>query len=189
MWLRNSWNIVFGGSGKPDIVIVGGWPFFSSIPLFHKNGIPVVFLDCGAVPLTGYTNGSLTTQKKLQDLRKKFLPYTSAIVAISDFIATSQSKPDTNNQLPVITILLGADHLNFNIWQSGNSYNQEILDTLLKSIKDQGKKCILNLGRWEPNCYKNSEAIFNIMRRIITKNPDSVLLYLPIPQILKYLLI
>src|SRR5213593_2194770 len=33
-WLERSWDRCFSGSSSPDIVIVGGWPFFSAIPFF-----------------------------------------------------------------------------------------------------------------------------------------------------------
>jgi len=64
-WLVDNWNILFDANEKPDIVLVGGWPFFSSISFFSKIGIPTIFLDCGAVPLDGYSGGILITQKKI----------------------------------------------------------------------------------------------------------------------------
>ena len=94
--------------------------FLSSIQVFKKLGIPVVFLDCGAVPLEGYSNGFLLTQKKLRELRKKYLKDVTSIIAISNFIATTQSMVDTDNKIPVCYILLGADHLEMKIWQIKN---------------------------------------------------------------------
>jgi glycosyltransferase involved in cell wall biosynthesis len=177
-WLNKNWDVFFSDSNKPDIVLIGGWPFFSSIQVFQKYRIPVIFFDCGAVPLTGYTNGFLILQKKLQELRKKYLQQVTAIIAISDFIATSQSKVDSNNQIPVFTILLGADHLDLKIWQKNAMHKKNSMITFFDSIKNKGKLCILNLGRWEPNCYKNSEAIFEIMRKIKTNYPNSGLFVL-----------
>jgi len=181
-WINNNWNTFFNDSNKPDIVVIGGWPFFSSIPIFKKWGIPVVFLDCGAVPLEGYTGGFLITQKKLRELRKTYLKDATSIIAISDFIATTQSKADTDNKIPVYKILLGADHLDLKIWQMHNSYKKSTIINSFATIKNEGRHCILNLGRWEPNCYKNSETIFEIMRRIKTKSPDSVLFILNDPS-------
>ena len=28
MWINNQWNTFFNNSNKPDIVVIGGWPFF-----------------------------------------------------------------------------------------------------------------------------------------------------------------
>lgn len=180
-WINNSWNTFFNDSNKPDIVVIGGWPFFSSIPVFKKLGIPVVFLDCGAVPLEGYTNGILITQKKLRELRKKYLKDATSIIAISDFIATTQSKVDTDNKIPVYKILLGADHFDMKNWQMNNLHNKSSIINSFDETKNEGKRCILNLGRWEPNCYKNSESIFDIMRKIKSKLPNSVLFVLNDP--------
>jgi glycosyltransferase involved in cell wall biosynthesis len=181
-WINNSWNNFFIDSNKPDIVVIGGWPFFSSIPIFKKWGIPVVFLDCGAVPLEGYTNGFLIIQKKLRELRKKYLKDATSIIAISDFIATTQSKADTDNKIPVCKILLGADHLDMKIWQMNNSNKKSTIINSFNEIKNKGKHCILNLGRWEPNCYKNSEALFDIMRKIQKKVPNTISIVLNEPS-------
>jgi len=180
-WINNKWNTFFINSDMPDVVIIGGWPFFSSIPFFKNLGIPVIFLDCGAVPLKGYTNGVLITQKKLREMRKKYLKDATFIIAISDFIATTQSKPDTDNKIPVCKILLGADHLDMKIWQMKNADKKSTIIDSFNAIKNEGNQCILNLGRWEPNCYKNSEAIFEIMRKINAKLPNSVLFVLNDP--------
>jgi len=180
-WLNKKWDAFFNDTNKPDIVLIGGWPFFSSIQVFRKYRIPVIFFDCGAVPLAGYTDGFLITQKKLQELRKKYLQQATAIIAISEFIAATQSKVDTNNQIPVFTILLGADHLDLKIWQKNTLYTKDTIIDFFNLIKNQGKRCILNLGRWEPNCYKNSEAIFDIMRKIKTNYPNSCLFVLSDP--------
>jgi len=181
-WINSRWNSFFNESNKPDIVIIGGWPFFSTIPFFKKMEIPVIFLDCGAVPLEGYTNGVLVTQQKLREMRKKYLKDASSIIAISDFIATTQSKVDTDNQIPVNKILLGADHLDMKIWKMRSSNNKSRIIDSFNAIKNEGKHCILNLGRWEPNCYKNSESVFDIMRKIKEKLPNTVLFVLNDPS-------
>lgn len=181
-WIKNNWNKIFNDLNKPDVIVVGGWPFFSSISFFKKMGIPVIFLDCGAVPLEGYTNGMLVIQKKLRDMRRKYLRDATSIIAISDFIATTQSKTDTDTTIPISTILLGADHLDMKIWGIKDlDVNSPIICSFNK-IKKAGKQCILNLGRWEPNCYKNSEAIFDIMRKIHLNKPDSILFVLAPPS-------
>ncbi len=177
-WLNRSWNTLFNGSDTPDVVVIGGWPFISAIPFFTKMGIPVVFFDGGAVPLEGYSNGSLIVQKKLRELRKKYLKDAAAVIAISDFIARTQSNADTDTAIPVYKILLGADHLNLESREKITSYKKSAIINSFDAIKNEGRRCILNLGRWEPGCYKNSEAIFDILRKIIIKSPRSTLFIL-----------
>ena len=115
-WLAETWLRHFNEETSPDIVLVGGWPFFKSMPYFRKKGARVVFLDCGAVPLEGYTGGALLAQQKVRELRKQYLTSATCITAISDFIAKSQSKVDSQGAVPVRTVLLGADHMEMTVW-------------------------------------------------------------------------
>jgi glycosyltransferase involved in cell wall biosynthesis len=181
-WLKNKWNTIFIDSNKPDVVLIGGWPFFTSIQFFKHKGIPVVFFDCGSVPVDGYTGVSLTTQQKLKKLRHNFLPAASAVVAISQFIADSQSTTDTDHKIPVFPVLLGADHMDMNLWQGGKADKTPEIIEKLGLLKKNGHCCILNLGRWEPHCYKNSEAAFDIIRAIRKEIPTCTLLVLDDPQ-------
>lgn len=187
-WLEQNWNGYFNDNNKPDAVLIGGWPFFSTIGFFKKLGIKTIFIDCGAVPLDGFSGGAKTIQEKLRRLRKQFLPETSLIVGISEFIVNSQSKIDAENKAPTKTVLLGADHMEMAVWESNKAawdFNNipspksfGSYAELFKSLHAEGKKIILNLGRWEPNCYKNSEASFDVMRQIIKFFPDCLLLIL-----------
>jgi glycosyltransferase involved in cell wall biosynthesis len=181
-WLKNTWGNLFDNDNKPDIILSGGWPFFSSIPFFRGLGIPVVFFDCGAVPLKGYTDGFLITQKKLREQRQRYLADVTAIIAISDFIANTQSRIDIEYERPVKTIHLGADHLEMNIWQDSCDSPKNSCAKKFDLVKKTGKHCILNLGRWEPGCYKNSEAIFEIFRRIKKEVPDCIIVVLDTPS-------
>lgn len=177
-WLEINWDKLFGEKERPDIVLVGGWPFFASIPFFKQKCKHVIFFDCGAVPLDGFTGGALITQQKLRELRKEFLKETTQIIGISDFIVNTQSIVDSPNT-PVKTILLGADHMEMTIWSSNSADSTSNYDiNLIESYKASGKKIILCLGRWEPGCYKNSHAAFDIMEKVINEIPDSILLIL-----------
>lgn len=180
-WLEQNWNEYFNANNKPDAVLIGGWPFFSAIHFFKKVGIKTIFMDCGAVPLEGFSGGAKNVQEKLRRLREQFLPETSLIVGISEFIVNSQSKIDVENKVPTKTILLAADHMEMTVWDSNNlhlSKSSGYETNLLKPLQIEGKKIILNLGRWEPNCYKNSEASFDVMRQIMKFFPNCVLLIL-----------
>jgi glycosyltransferase involved in cell wall biosynthesis len=184
-WLEQSWERCFAGSSSPDVVIVGGWPFFSAIPFFRRAGAKVVFMDHGAVPLRGYTGRALYIQQKLRALRKQFLKSASCIVAGSDFTARSQSLVDSAGAAPVSSILWGADHLESPTWsanqlprsrtaaQSGHSAT-----AIHDSLKSQRRRTILALGRWEPGSYKNSEAAFDLMERLRGEVPNCALLVL-----------
>jgi len=52
------------------------------------------------------------------------------------------------------------------------------LPELLSSLRAQSKKIVLCLGRWEPGCYKNSQAAFEVMEKLTASYPDCVLLVL-----------
>lgn len=184
-WLEQNWSRHFNPDNKPDVVLLGGWPFFSAINFFKKAGIKTVFMDCGAVPLEGFSGGGKIVQEKLRRLRKQFLPELSLIIGISEFIVSSQSKIDTENKVPAKKILLGADHMEMTVWDSNDlnlSKSSGNKADLLKPLKSQGEKIILNLGRWEPDCYKNSDASFDVMRQILKSFPNCVLLILANPD-------
>lgn len=184
-WLKASWNQVFKDS-KPNIVLIGGWPFFSSIPFFNEMGSKTVFMDCGAVPLEGYSNGTLITQNKLRALRAQYLKYLTFITPISKFISMTQSMVDAGN-IPINPILLGADHMDQSIWSASKlnkAINSYIL-SLIKIFKEKNCKLILNLGRWEPECYKNSESIFELTNGLKKGIPDIITLILADPNIIK----
>lgn len=187
-WLEQNWNRYFDADNKPDVVLIGGWPFFSAISFFKKEGIKTIFMDCGAVPLDGFSGGAKDIQEKLRRLRKQFLPETSFIVGISDFIVNSQSRIDADNKVPTKTILLGADHMEMTVWDSRNLSSSKSSGSdldLLRPLISEGRQILLNLGRWEPNCYKNSEASFDVMRQILKFFPNCVLLILANPADVK----
>lgn len=179
-WIRKNVNHYFTES-FPDVVIVGGWPFFESIPVFKNFGMKVIFNDHGAVPLDGFSGGALEIQNKLRGQRKQFLKDSSLIVSISHFITKTQSQIDTNGQVPIKIVLNGTDHIDNHVWVdknlqlSGSPRNAQNLTNLLK---ESGKKLILCLGRWEQFGYKNSIALFNIIREIEKMHSGCVLLIL-----------
>jgi hypothetical protein len=102
-WLRANWT------GQADLVVVGGWPFFSAIPFFREAS-EVVFVDFGVVPADGCSEGMRITLEKLKALRRQNLPQASLILGISDFIVRSQSLSDASG-VPTGSVLLGVDHL------------------------------------------------------------------------------
>jgi glycosyltransferase involved in cell wall biosynthesis len=168
-WLQEKLPALFEPEEIPDVVIIGGWPFFAAIPVFRSFGIKIIFMDCGAVPLDGMGEGPRITQEKLRRLRKDFLPYANQILAISRFIETSQSLKEAGGDTDVSAILLGANHLEHRLWSSaaiGSSLENSVN---INGMKENGRRVILNLGRWENDNYKNSKALFNLIR-LIRKN-------------------
>ncbi len=183
-WMEDTWEEHFSPGSAPDVVLIGGWPFFASIPFLRKACGNVVFMDCGAVPLDGLSGGGLAVQEKLRSLRKQYLKELSLIISISDFIASSQSKADAGPGVPVKTILLGGDHMDMAIWPSDNigpERQQGQVSMVLGGLKDNGKRIVLCLGRWEPGGYKNSGASFDVFRGINKEFGDCVLLVLSDP--------
>ena len=188
-WLSNQWRQIMSGTPYVDdpfdIALIGGWPFFSSIPVLKPHAHRVLFLDYGAVPLDGYPESNKTVLRKLGILRRHFLPQASAIIAGSDFLADTQSRPDSQGRVAVHTILAGSDHIDAAMWQAGgsegaNSEQQGL--AIVEQLQKQNKKILLNLGRWEPDCYKNSLASCDILRRILPENPTASLLILADPK-------
>lgn len=181
-WLRNNWNHLFSGSNRPDAVIVGGWPFISAIPVFRQHGASVIFADFGVTPADGYSESHRRILEKLTSLRRQHLPSSSAITGLSDFVINTQTVPDSGGSVPVHRVYCGADHMELDLWttaQLAQSTNIQAhaLD-LVRTLKSSGSHVILGLGRWEPNCYKNSQASFDIMRRVSADIPNAKLLVL-----------
>ena len=184
-WLRSRWNSLFTAENRPDIIIVGGWPFFSAITVFREFCQHVLFIDFGVVPTYGYPDGVKITLDKLRALRKRHLPDASLIVGISRFIADSQSRLDAGESTPVTSVLLGADHMEMTVWPAAQLKLSALTGSalnLVQSLKLQGKKVILCLGRWEPGCYKNSQAALDVIAQITAAHPAAISLILDEPS-------
>jgi glycosyltransferase involved in cell wall biosynthesis/cephalosporin hydroxylase len=183
-WLEGAWNASFPPGTAPDLAIVGGWPFFSAIPWLRRKGVKVVFVDFGAVPLDGYTGAARVIQERVRTLRRHYLPDASLVVAISEFIARSQSAVDVAGRVPVLPVLLGADHLARPTWSAdrlGRAGSRGDAVRTLATLKARGRRTVLALGRWEPGCYKNSEAALAIVDRLRADVPGAMLLVLEEP--------
>lgn len=177
-WLKSNWDRLFSQNNRPDIVIVGGWPFISAISFFRKVCRQVLFVDFGVVPNYGYPKEMITTLDKLRALRRHHLRDASLIVGISRFVAESQSRPDSGGGVPVRSVLLGGDHLSTSRWfpvQFKTGCPNGAAVDAVRSLKRQGKKVLLCLGRWEPGCYKNSQAALEVMENLSAVHPDCVL--------------
>ncbi|MBV8808485.1 MAG: glycosyltransferase [Acidobacteriaceae bacterium] len=184
-WLRNNWKRLFSSANAADVVIVGGWPFISAITFFREVCPQVIFIDFGVVPTYGYSEGAVITLEKLRALRRQHLKNASLIVGISRFIADSQSRPDAGNAVPVQSILLGADHLGAAVWPAAQLKLESARGAalnLVQSLKLQGKRTLLCLGRWEPNCYKNSQAAFDVIEKLMASHRNCVLVVLDEPS-------
>jgi glycosyltransferase involved in cell wall biosynthesis/cephalosporin hydroxylase len=200
-WLRQDWDRLFTHYNRPDVVLIGGWPFFAAIEVFAEVCPAVVFVEPGAVPLDGFEGGGLVIQKILRDQRSRYLPKATGIAPISQFLADSQTILDGVASERIKTILLGADHMEQVLWQnqllqSGAdepiALNQRAktwfkqrfkprtltpLETVDRLLANK-KRLILNLGRWEPNCYKNSECCIDLVRQLRKTYSDVVVITL-----------
>jgi glycosyltransferase involved in cell wall biosynthesis len=177
-WLGSNWDRLFSVD-PPGLAIVGGWPFYMALPVL-RDRCPVVAMDFGAVPLDGFSGDALSVQQKLRGLRSQHLKSASVIVAISRFIGETQSRPDSNGRVRVEHLLLGADHIEESLWRhmGGSAASRVSPAHTVATLHRDGKRAILALGRWEPGCYKNSEAAFDLLRRVRTQIPDCTLLLL-----------
>ena len=108
------------------------------------------------------------------------------MIAGSDFLADTQSRPDTRGRVSIQTILAGADHIDAAVWQAAAglaSANAEHLGLrTAERLAGEGRPILLNLGRWEPGCYKNSEAAYEILRQVMVEHGSAALLILADPK-------
>jgi glycosyltransferase involved in cell wall biosynthesis len=152
---------------KPDLIIVGGWPFFELAARSPAVQVPSIFIDAGAVPHKGLEGHMLWPQLEVRRARKAFLPFISRVLPISDFIRRTQTISDRGSDEGVFTVLLGADHLHIEERErSVPSQRDEVVIDELRGLVAAGRKLVLNLGRYEAVGYKNSSAFLEVLRRL-----------------------
>lgn len=163
----------------PDVVVVGGWPFLQAAAQARTYKVESIFIDAGAVAQDGLPEPLLTIQRELRRIRQLTLPSIDRILAISDFIRSTQSEPDRGGDSGVKTILLGADHMALGTFggdpQAGNTRD---LVPRLKARMESGEQLLLTLGRFESHGYKNSFAAYDVFRLLREQSPATRLLLL-----------
>lgn len=164
-YLEKHWDGWFTEEDKPDVALIAGWPFYRCIAFLREKCGYAVFHDYGAVPTDGMSEPKIITQKELRRLRKENLRMADRVIAISSFIESSQSGPDTDHTIPTSYVHLGADHMDMAVWQQeGSGICKEDVLTEIRTLKERGYRLILQPGRWEKGNYKNSAAGFQIAR-------------------------
>jgi len=146
---------------KPDVLVVGGWPFFEAAARAASVGVANVFIDAGAVPHDGLEGHGLWPQLELRRVRQTFLPKMGRILPISEFIRDSQTLSDRGYSEGVRVVLLGSDHLT-----SASAKDMPTSGDLLEQIRNlrhTGHDLLLNLGRFEDRGYKNSPRFFDVV--------------------------
>jgi glycosyltransferase involved in cell wall biosynthesis len=174
-WLADTWARSIAAGQEPDLVIVGGWPFFTAIPLFRALSRRVLFIDCGVVPEEGYASSHRALLRHLVDVRTKFLPYCTHIAANSRFTMRSQSLPQAGRGVRCAAVLNGIDHL-------ADVQGEAELPADVQELMRDGRRLILLLGRFEPVGYKNSAAAFAVLELLRTVEPGATLLVLEPPE-------
>jgi glycosyltransferase involved in cell wall biosynthesis len=175
-WLKE-WNTkAKAGLDCYDLVVVGGWPFFSSIPLFRAACDAVVFIDCGVVPNDGFPRETIDVLDRLRELRRRNLPYCTHIAANSAFTLETQSRADAGKGPLLRAVLNGIDHLP----EAGGAAAapDPISMRVLSEATAAGKKLMLLLGRYEQHGYKNSPAALRLLQQVLTLEPQATLLVL-----------
>lgn len=170
-------------ASRPDVIVTGGWPFFGVAAAASSRGVRSIFIDAGAVPHDGMPAEGLPSQLELRRLRQRTLPSIGTCLPISAFICDSQTRADRGSDHNVRTILLGSDHLvNRRFDGVGLSRGEQaVLDGLDVSLR-AGAVILLLLGRFEADGYKNSPAVFDILRRVRTSVPAAHLVVLAGPD-------
>ena len=177
-WLSEHWKEL-SRDGRPDVVVTGGWPFFSVSELCADLGVPTLFIDAGAVPHEGLTEGVVMAQRELRRLRLHALPRFTAVLPISNFIRDSQTLPDRGSTAGVRTVLLGANHLEEPMFgvPDGEAMDTGSLEQV-KRLVAGGSPLVISLGRFESEGYKNSLAAYEAFSRILRSVPSAKLLLL-----------
>lgn len=153
-WLQENWKGIFSEGNKPDVALVGGWPFFQTMGLLKSKGVKVWFQDYGIAPEEGFGEGHAQTINLLRLLKERFCCFADGIAPISDFIKKSQSNQVSSNNQPVEVVLLGADHAKI------------LKNKKLKKADSKGKVKIFSIGRFEPGVYKQSEQVFELAQAL-----------------------
>lgn len=171
-----------------DACVVGSFPFVRAIPYLRTLAPQVIFLDFGVVPRGGYPRQVLRLLDELTRNRRRYLRHCTDVVAISSFIAEDQSRKDCDGLVEVTPILLGADHLVSRLGYTEKDpprREPSLALRTLERLKGEGRKLVLKLGRWEPGCYKNSQAAYDVLRSLLHYEPDAVLLVMADPLTFK----
>jgi glycosyltransferase involved in cell wall biosynthesis len=167
-----------------DACLVGSYPFISAIPYLRAIAEQVIFIDFGVVPTQGYPLQVARVIEQVRSNRRRTLSQASHIVAISDFLARDQARLDCQDLVPVSTILLGADHLVANLGCTeveAEPQKKSYTALVIEQLREMDRKLILALGRWEPGCYKNSQAAFKVLRSLLDHEPEAALLVMAHP--------
>ena len=157
--VRSTW-----AKQAPEIIVIGGWPFFSTAAHAETLGSKSIFIDAGAVPHDGIPDLHLPVQLELRRIRQLTLPLIDRVLAISDFIRASQTEADRGSSAGVRTVLLGADHLAQGAF-SGDAGGEDLVQRM-NALTRNGENLILLLGRFERTGYKNSASAFDLLRKL-----------------------
>lgn len=170
-YLKKNWDLWFDTDDAPDIALVAGWPFYMSLGFLREKCGCCILHDYGGVPSEGMSEGAIMIQEKLKTLKKENSQFVNKIIAISSFVEETQSKVDVIGNVKTSHVLLGVDHLDFDLWTSQdlNKEQSNIVDTI-KKYKNDGYKLIFQPGRWEKNNYKNSYASIDVARFLRSKD-------------------
>jgi glycosyltransferase involved in cell wall biosynthesis len=154
-WIQQNWGTLFPDNQRPDVALVAGWPFLQSIPVLKSFGISVWFQDYGITPLDGLPEGAVRTLEMLKSLRDRFVPECDGVIAISDFIAESQSRSTFAHGKNVHVVRLASDHVRRPLWGG--------------IAEDRGLhkfRYFFSIGRFEAGNYKQSEHVFEFARKL-----------------------
>lgn len=177
-WLEQEWA-ERSAATRPDVVVTGGWPFFRIVEVCARLAVPSLFIDAGAIPHDGIPEGAVRFQRELRRVRASALPRFTAVLPISNFIRDSQTLPERGTAVGVHTVRLGANHLEEPMFEapSGDAADAAAL-AQVERLSAEGRRLVIALGRFEPEGYKNSLAVYDVFARVLEREPDSRLLLL-----------
>jgi glycosyltransferase involved in cell wall biosynthesis len=82
----------------------------------------------------------------------------------------------------VQTVLLGADHLEAPMFDASAGKVDAASLAKVKRLSAEGCQLLISLGRFEPDGYKNSSAVYEVFARILERVPYARLLLLARPE-------
>jgi len=167
---------------NPDVVVIGGWPFFNLAACANTFGARSIFIDAGAVAQNDLPASYLPVQLELRRIRQLTLPIIDRVLPISDFVRHSQTEPDRGSDQGVQTVLLGADHMAQGTFSGSDPSHTKSIAERVQAMAERGEQPVLVLGRFESGGYKNSSAAFELLRAVRRQVPRVRLLLLDAGQ-------
>lgn len=160
-WIQENWGSLSPNKTNTTAAIVAGWPFFQSISTLTSLGVKVYYQDHGINPSEGMPEGAIRTLGLITLLKQQFLRSSCGVIAVSHFIAESQSRLSSQMSSNVHVIHNASDHVRAPMWEHGEL-----------SVRIPTTPFFFSIGRFETGSYKQSDQVFEFARKLSKQLPE-----------------